>query len=109
MKQIEIDYSLAKKKMHYEYELEKTKLEQNLQQFTIMAELTKQQFNHGHIERMEILQSVSSITKAMTHLQDRQSTQTFKETINILLGSYSQSMSNVKSLESTQNKLIGAR
>jgi len=109
MKQIEIDYSLAKKEMYYEYELEKTKLEQNLEQFKIMAKLTKKQFDYGHIERMEILQSVSSITKAMTLLQDSQSIITFKETINILLESYTQSIVDIKRLESNQNKLIGAR
>jgi PleD family two-component response regulator len=109
MKQIEIDYSLAKEEMHYKYELEKTKLQQNLEQFKIMAELTRQQFDHGHIERMEILQIVSSMTTDMSHLQDSQSIMTFKEIINGLLENYAQSMSNVKSLESAQNKLIGAR
>jgi len=107
MKQIERDYSLAKQEMHYSYELEKTKLEQNLEQFKSMAKLTKKQFEYGHIERMQILQSVKTISQTMGNLQDSHSIESFKETIHLLLGSYQQSIVQVKSVESNQNKLIG--
>jgi len=107
MKQIERDYALAKQEMHYSYELEKTKLEQNLEQFEIMAKLTKKQFDHGHIERMQILQSVTTISQAMSNLQDKNSIESFRETIHLLLGSYQQSIVHVKTVESNQNKLIG--
>ena len=107
MKRIEQEYSIAKKRMRHEYKLEKAKLEQNLKEFKIMAKLTKKQFDNGHIERMEILQSVATISKNMSSLQDSQSIEVFKDTINILLGSYNHSISNVKTLESNQNKLIG--
>jgi len=107
MRQIEREYSLAKQEMRNKYELEKIELENNLKQFKIMAKLTKKQFDNGHIERMEILQNVTIISQTMSNLEDNHSIAVFKETIHTLLGSYQQSINQVKTLESNQNKFIG--
>jgi len=107
MRQIEREYSLAKQEMRNKYELEKIELENNLKQFKIMAKLTKKQFDNGHIERMEILQNVTIISQTMSNLEDNHSIEVFKETIHTLLGSYQQSINQVKTLESNQNKFIG--
>ena len=100
MQKIKLEYKYAKKEMKHRFTHEKLVLENDLQRFTLLAKLQRKQFSDLHKERLQLLESVNVVAKAMSHTPEPE---ILSQTIEMLMDKYQQSLS--LNLNSTQLRL----
>ncbi len=111
MKQIKTQYKLAKNEMNYQYKQQKQALDHDLVKFKKMSRLQSKQFNHGHKERMKMLQITQELATGISNAPDIEMQKGLREALQFVLTECSKSRENIGFLQhdNTQYLLEGDR
>lgn len=110
MEQIKKEYHLAKSEMKRRYKLQQKALDHDLVRFKKMAKLQAKRFNHGHVERMKLLQMTQEVTTASSLASDAQTREHLNGVMELLLNHYQKNREEqIDFLEFAQTPMIGGK
>ena len=111
MKEIKNQYKLAKNEMNNQYKLQKQALDHDLVKFKKMSKLQSKQFNHGHKERIKMLQITKELAIGISNAPDIEMQTELREVLQFVLIECSKSRESIGFLQydNTQYLLEGDR